>query len=219
MNLSSFFNEVRSSLFAGKLAASQVEGMEFLLAQWNEIGFTNRQWLAYALATAYHETAHTMQPIREYGRGKGRKYGKPDPVTGQTYYGRGYVQLTWKFNYETASKALGIDFVKCPDLVMEPDNAAFVLFMGMKDGWFTGKGFGDYINDRQSDYWNARRIINGTDRAGDIAGYALKFETALDAACEAPDTSQHKPHSQPSTLADQHWLVRLLLALWKAFRP
>jgi putative chitinase len=33
-------------------------------------------WTAYALATAYHETASTMQPIKEYG--------------GQTYFTRMY---------------------------------------------------------------------------------------------------------------------------------
>lgn len=219
MNLAAFFDEVRDNLFRGKLKSGQVAGLEFLLAQWDETGFTNRQWLAYALATAYHETAHTMQPIREYGRGRGRKYGRPDPVTGKTYYGRGFVQLTWKVNYETASRALGIDFVRKPDLVMQPDNAAFILFQGMKDGWFTGKGFHDYINDGQRDYWNARRIINGTDRAGDIAGYALKFEAALDAAGKAPDTPLSSPPPQPSDLRHQHWLVRLLLALWKALKP
>ncbi|MGI9513286.1 MAG: glycoside hydrolase family 19 protein [Anderseniella sp.] len=219
MNLAAFFGEVRSSLFSGNLKTGQVEGLEFLLAQWHETGFTNRQWLAYALATAYHETAHTMQPIREYGRGKGRAYGRPDPATGKTYYGRGYVQLTWKSNYETASKALGIDFVHTPDLVMQPDNAAFILFQGMKDGWFTGKGFDDYINDRQRDYWNARRIINGTDRAGDIAGYALKFEAALDVAGKAADKPWAPSPSQSIDPEDQNWLVRLLLALWRAFRP
>ncbi|MEO1159767.1 MAG: glycoside hydrolase family 19 protein [Pseudomonadota bacterium] len=218
MNLSFFFDAVRSSLFRGRLTTSQVEGMEFILEQWNETGFTDRQWLAYALATAFVETAYTMQPIREYGRGRGKKYGKPDPVTGQTYYGRGYVQLTWKFNYETASRSLDIDFVKHPDLVMEPHNAAFIMFQGMKDGWFTGRGFADYINSKQRDYWNARRIINGTDRAGEIAGYALKFEAALVAACDPSDASTHIPPSRTSTPESQSWPARLLLALWKAFR-
>ena len=217
MNRSEFFNHVRASLFKGKLKPAQVSGMEFILDQWNETGFTNRQWLAYALATAYHETARTMQPIREYGRGKGRKYGKPDPVTGQTYYGRGYVQLTWKDNYLKASQALGIDFVREPDRVMEPDNAAFIMFQGMDEGWFTTKEFADYINSAQRDYWNARRIINGTDKAGDIADYALKFEAALDAAYEAAPEPKSIP--DPITPApQQHWLAGLLLAIWKAFR-
>ncbi len=98
---------------------------------------------------------------------------------------------------------------------MEPDNAAFIMFQGMKHGWFTGTGFENYINERQRDYWNARRIINGTDRAGDIAGYALKFEAALAAACKATDTSPPLPPSQSPNLEDQNRLLRLLLALWK----
>ena len=216
MNLSVFFNEVRHDLFNGTLTSKQVSGMKFILEQWNETGFTNRQWLAYALATAFHETAFTMQPVREYGRGKGRKYGRKDPRTGQTYYGRGYVQLTWKFNYEKAGQALGSDFVRKPDLVMEPDYAAFIMFQGMKDGWFTGKCFDDYINARQRDYWNARRIINGTDKAGKIADYAIKFEAALDAAHEAP---KEPPPIPMPTAPETHWLARLLRALWKAFRP
>ncbi len=216
VSLQVFFDEVRTSLFNGRLKSGQVKGMEFILEQWDETGFTNRQWLAYALATAFHETAHTMQPIREYGKGRGRKYGIRDRVTGQTYYGRGYVQLTWKFNYEKASQVLGFDFVRIPDLVMAPDNAAFIMFQGMKDGWFTGKGFDDYINDKQRDYWNARRIINGTDKAGKIADYAIKFEAALD-ACEAlqePKASQESVTPETQT----GWLVRILSALWDAWR-
>ena len=225
MNKVAFFREVRASLFGGKLKPKQVSGMEFILDQWNRTGFTNRQWLAYALATAFHETAFTMQPIREYGRGKGHTYGRPDSITGQTYYGRGYVQLTWKANYEKASRALGIDFVNSPDLVMEPKNAAHIMFRGMAEGWFTGKEFADYINSAQRDYWNARRIINGTDKAGQIADYALRFEAALDAAYDAgipaSDTEPQPtpiPTPIPTPKPQQHWLTSLLLAIWKAFR-
>jgi predicted chitinase len=171
-----------------------------------------RRWLAYALATAFHETAFTMQPIREYGRGRGRDYGRPDPDTGQAYYGRGFVQLTWKVNYETASRALGIDCVRDPDLVMQPENAAFILFQGMKDGWFTGRRFSHYLNAEQCDYRNARRIINGTDRANTIAGYALDFEAALNAATAGSSPVPREP-------VPRHWLGRTLEAIWRSLRP
>ena len=217
MNLSVFFDNVRSSLFKGKLKASQVKGMEFILEQWNETGFTDRRWLAYALATAFHETAFTMQPIREYGKGRGKKYGRKDPATGHAYYGRGYVQLTWKSNYKKASQALGIDFVRNPDLVMEPGNAAFIMFQGMEGAWFTGKGFDDYLKGISTDYRNARRIINGTDKAATIAKYAVRFETALEAAYSAAPAAEPTPepttHDQPVNA-----LVRLIMALWNAWR-
>ncbi|MCP4410198.1 MAG: hypothetical protein GY807_21135 [Gammaproteobacteria bacterium] len=212
MNRVVFFDSVRASLFKGKLTAKQVSGMEFILDQWNETGFTDIRWLAYALATAFHETARTMQPIREYGRGRGKKYGRKDPITGQVYYGRGYVQLTWKSNYKTASQALGIDFVRNPDLVMDPNNAAFIMFQGMKDSWFTGKGFADYIKPDRRDYYNARRIINGIDKARTISNYAIKFETAIAAQMAVPGEPKPVPAPTPPE-QPQHWAVSLLLAI------
>lgn len=209
MNRKVFFDHVRDSLFKGRMKQAQVDGLNILLDEWDETGFTNRQWLAYCLATAFHETAHTMQPIREYGRGKGREYGKKDPQTGQVYYGRGYVQLTWRFNYEKASRALGIDFVSQPDRVMEPGIAAHILYVGCAEGWFTGKELADYINDKGRDYWNARRIVNGTDKAGLIADYAIRFEAALDAAYEAePIKPEYAP--EPIEETEQHWPVRII---------
>jgi predicted chitinase len=230
MNLSVFFDEVRHALFKGKLTRNQVSGIKFILEQWDETGFSNRQWLAYALATAFHETAFTMQPIKEMGgpayftriydiRGnrpyKARELGNLTPGDGVKYAGRGYVQLTGKTNYNRASRSLGIDFVRRPDLAMEPANAAFIMFQWMKDGWFTGKSFDDYLNDKQCDYRNARRIINGTDKAGTIAGYAIKFEAALDASYDAPQQPVPDPTIRK---AQTHWLARVLPALWRVFR-
>ena len=207
MNRTVFFDKVRDLLFKGSMKQSQVDGLNFIIDQWNETGFTNRQWLAYALATAFHETAFTMQPIREFGRGKGKKYGT-------TYYGRGYVQLTWLVNYRKASQHLGIDFVKNPDLVMDPENAAYIMFQGMADGWFTGKEFADYISAGNRDYYNARRIINGTDKAGEIADYAIRFEAALDAAAVAGDTPKPIPAPTPPDQTDS-LLWRVILAIWR----
>lgn len=62
--------------------------------------------ISYVLATVRHETAGTYLPIAEYGKGEGKPYGNPDPLTGKIYYGRGYVQLTWKENYERFSRIL-----------------------------------------------------------------------------------------------------------------
>jgi len=144
-------------------------------------------WLAYVLATTYHETASTMQPIAEYGLGYGRPYGEPDPVTGQTYYGRGYVQLTWKDNYQKAEGVAmdlstlerNVPLVMQPDLAMKPVYAAQIALSGMAQGWFTGKKLSDYLTATQTDYLNARRIINGTDKADLIASYAKEAEAAI----------------------------------------
>ncbi|HHX8717969.1 peptidoglycan-binding domain-containing protein [Vibrio alginolyticus] len=110
-----------------------------------------------------------------------------DPVTGQAYYGRGDVQVTWKYNYERLSKLLfntdtleqGVDLVNNPDLLLTPIYSAQATLLGMATGLFTGKKYSDYLDQETPDYTNARRIINGVDRSETIAGYAHDFERAL----------------------------------------
>jgi predicted chitinase len=138
-------------------------------------GLTLTTQKAYVLATVQHETANTFKPIAEYGRGVGRTYGKPDPITGKTYFGRGYVQLTWRSNYQKYSQLLGIDLVNSPDLAMGPNVALFILVHGFKTGAFTGKKLTDYVNINNRDFVNARRCINGLDKAQHIANLANKF--------------------------------------------
>ncbi|MDI6026703.1 hypothetical protein QBK99_10925 [Corticibacterium sp. UT-5YL-CI-8] len=184
MDRAKFFAGLRargSGVFGTSLSQGQVSGTEAILDEAQARGVPLRH-LAYILATAYHETAHTMQPIAEYGKGKGRKYGIPAGPDNQVYYGRGYVQLTWLANYAKAGKKLGVDFVRYPERAMDPRLAAQIMFLGMAEGWFTGKKLSDYIDGDKADYANARRIINGTDKKDLIAGYAKAFETALRAA-------------------------------------
>ena len=120
INREFFFDHVRQALFSGSMSQGQVDGLDAILDHWESDGGGSKddRWLAYALATAYHETAKTIGPIREIGLGHGRPYGVPDPVTGQTYYGRGLVQLTWKKNYQAFSDILKVDLVGNPDLAL-----------------------------------------------------------------------------------------------------
>jgi hypothetical protein len=153
--------------------------MTAILDEWDRRGLSDIRWLAYMLATTFHETARTMQPIAEYGKGKGKKYGKPDPATGETYYGRGFVQLTWKDNYAKIGKLIGVDLVHDPDRALELAPASAAMFEGMIRGTFTGKKLATYFSASKDDPTNARRIINGTDCAAKIAGYHKSFLTAL----------------------------------------
>ena len=178
MSRTQFFNTVRKQLHQGKLNQEQVNGYEAIL---NELDCYNlsTQEKAYMLATAYHETNYTMQPVREAywmseaWRKKNLRY--------YPHYGRGYVQLTWPFNYERADRELGLNgaLVANLDLAMQPDIAAKIMIYGMREGWFTNKKLSDYIKAGKADYVGARRIINGTDEARKIAGYAEIFEKAL----------------------------------------
>lgn len=182
-NTAAFYDVLRASNVLGPvLTESEVQGCNAIIAAC--AGQMPLSWTAYALATAYHETAGTMQPIREYGRGKGRKYGAEDPPgSGRIYYGRGYVQLTWRFNYAKAEAELGQPFVAEPDLALRHDLAAAIMVRGMKEGWFTGKSLNSFIPAKaeRRHYVAARRIINGTDKADLIADHALTFERALKA--------------------------------------
>jgi hypothetical protein len=89
--------------------------------------------------------------------------------------------LTWKYNYEKQSKKLGLgdELVTNPDKAMIPEIAIAILFGGSMDGDFTGKSLRHYINDEVCDFRNARKVINGLDRAGDIEKYAYHFLRAL----------------------------------------
>jgi putative chitinase len=177
-----FYSTARALLFDGRLSQRQVDGIEAILNEWDVRRWSDVRWLAYMLATTYHETDRTIAPIAEYGKGQGRPYGIPDSVTGQVYYGRGFVQLTWKANYQKLGALVGVDLVDFPEKAMELPIATAILFDGMHDGLFTGVGLPRYFSDHVDDPVNARRIINGTDRAELIAGYHAKFLAALKAA-------------------------------------
>lgn len=173
------------------LSKDFVNGVEGMIAAFNADGKVTYPEAAYMLATAYHETSGTMQPIYEKGsKAYFDKYdtGKLSSNLGNTpekdgdgylWRGRGFVQLTGKDNYVKASKKLNIDFVANPDLVLQLDNATKIMILGMREGWFTGNKLSNYINKSGIDYVNARRIINGTDKAEQIAKYAAKFREAL----------------------------------------
>lgn len=185
-NRKKFFDSIRLSLFDGKLRGTQVFGIEAILDEWEAGKHKDIRRLAYLLGTAHHETDRTMQPIEEYGKGRGRKYGKRLKMNGRPYtdyphiyYGRGYVQLTWYENYDKAGKKLELDLLHDPLLAMMPPVAAKILILGSLEGWFTGRKLSDYFNGGKADWVNARRIINGLDKANLVAWYAKRYYAAL----------------------------------------
>jgi len=180
INRKYFYDSIRGSLFSGSMNQAQVDGQNALL-DYAEMQSWDDRWLAYLLATTYHETARTMQPIAEYGKGKGKPYGVPDGPYNQIYYGRGFVQLTWYDNYkkQDAKLKLNEQLVKVADTALDLQIATQIIFGGMADGDFTGVGLPKYINDQQTDFYNARKIVNGLDQASTIQGYAGRYLNAL----------------------------------------
>ena len=185
-----FFSRYRDAF--GPLKQSQVDGLDALLkAMEQDKQLKDLRWAAYMLATVKHECADTWRPIEEYGKGQGRPYGKSVIIHGsdgceynRCYYGRGYVQLTWKENYQTMSSALGMrdELVLHPELALEPKTAYAIMSYGMRNGSFTGKKLSNYINDETCDYRNARKIINGLDQCDRIKGFAEQLEDILKAS-------------------------------------
>ena len=173
----------------GALDASQASGIDALLGFLEQdTDVSDVRWAAYMLATTKWECADMWQPIEEYGMGQGQPYGNPVTVTGSdgktyvnTYYGRGYVQLTWEANYQNMSYDLnlGDQLLIHPEQALDPPIAYDIMSFGMRNGSFTGVSLGDFINDSQSDYVDARQIINGLDNAELIAGYASALESLL----------------------------------------
>lgn len=181
MDRKKFFNAIRVEF--GKFNGPQVLGFERFLDEAARRS-TPLDWLAYILATVWHETAHTMQPVKE-AYWKSEEWRKKN-LRYFPWYGRGDIQLTWEENYKKAGKAIGVDLIANPDAAMDPANSVRIAFEGMEHGWFTGKALDDYLDGKDEsdvedlrEFSNARRIINGVDKQVQIGKLALVFENAL----------------------------------------
>jgi TP901 family phage tail tape measure protein len=173
--------KITSEVYSKQQTSQQMTAAQLIIKEANKQGITDAKQIAYMLATAQHESM--FKPIREFSSGRqyeGRSdLGNTQAGDGVKYKGRGYVQLTGRANYEKYSKLTGKDLVNNPDAALEPQTAAQILVHGMKTGNFTGRKIGDYVGGGKADYRNARRTINGMDRADLIAGYAKEWEQKL----------------------------------------
>jgi len=191
-----FFKAVRASLYTGAMNQTQVDSLNAIGQAWEQYGDGDPRKLAYILATAHHETGafkwlhEIWGPTDAQRRYEGRAdLGNNQPGDGKRYMGRGFVQLTGRRNYADWSKRTGLDLIAKPDLVVRPAVAARILVQGSMLGTFTGKKLGDYAT-----FTDMRRVINGSDKAAPIAGYAEKFLAALDAgAAPAPPAPPAMP--------------------------
>ena len=223
-----FYDAVRP-LFGGRLSQHQVDGLKRIVEYGEEWGYDPDD-LAYVLSTAKHETGGWMQPIREgahrFGpdytdasakravasiHAKGiisTNYALPSGPYGQSYYGRGLVQITWYDNYLKFARILGVPLDQNPDLALEWDHALDILFLGMRDGVFTGRKLSDF--NLPAEFKQARVIVNadshkkwgGSERIDDrLARYARTFAEALRASQEgvSPEPTEDTP--EPATPA------------------
>lgn len=188
INRKFFFDTVRADLFGGRLTNKQTAGLTAILDEWEKNHATSDdRWLAYMLATVFHETDRKFQGIEEYGpdsyfkKYDGRRdLGNTEEGDGLRFKGRGFVQITGRRNYTLFSRLLGVDLTGKPELALSLENSIRILFSGMIGGLFTGKTLRDYfLGSEREDWKNARRIINRLDRADLVKSYALKFYAAI----------------------------------------
>ncbi|CAM3362382.1 Chitinase class I [Paracoccus aminovorans] len=220
-----FYQRLRhgdGAVFGAVLTQQQVDGIEGILDAMAAVGDGRAKTLAYALATAWHETGRRMVPVREgfarsdqeaikavaslarrLGPGSApERYGKPVGPYGKCYYGRGHVQLTWQRNYAASSADAGVDLERDPDRMLDPVVSARILILGLMDGRWNGcgKGIAHYLpRDGADNLKDARRTVNGTDRWDLVAGYYKAFLSAIQAAGGWQETalSRDDPDARP----------------------
>lgn len=207
MNRKAFFENIKQPLFSGRFTAEQVKGIDAILDKFEKL---DPRWLAYALATAYHETGGKMVAVSEnlnysakglrvtfpkyFTAADALKYErKPGAIANRAYanrMGNGPESSGdgWRWRGRGICQITGRDNYRTygieddPDKALQPDIAVRILFDGMIHGRFTGKKLSDYFGPVVTDWKGARRIINGVDRAEKIAGEAKQFYAAILAA-------------------------------------
>lgn len=194
-----FWGIIRDNLFRGKMTQVVVDTIDTIVDTYLDQRQYNPQHLAYILSTAYHESYHrsinpNWNPVREgfansnegaisavtklFNAGRiSHNYALPH-TNGNSYYGRGFVQITWPENYRKMGNRLGIPLYENPDLALDRDVSAKLLVVGMIEGLYTGRKLSDY-GAQDFDAYNARRIINGLDKAETIKGYYETFNLAI----------------------------------------
>lgn len=162
--------------------SSQDEVVNLLISTALEEGVTNKAQIANILAQVEIET--NFKYLEEFASGsayEGRSdLGNNIAGDGKRFKGRGYIQITGRTNYTKFSNILNVDFISNPDLAKNTQNAAKIAIIGMRDGIFTGKSLGDYINSSGNDFYNARRIVNGTDKANQVVTLSNKWLNVID---------------------------------------
>lgn len=143
INRKKFYDNIRSSLFAGKLSATQVSGIDTILNEWEARKLTDLRWLSYILATIHHEVGQSYQPIEE-----------------NLNYSAAGLQKTWPSKFTPAKAA---EYAKKPEKIA---NYVYANRIGngneaSGDGWkFRGRGYVQ-VTGRANYQWS--KELTGTD--------------------------------------------------------
>ena len=128
-------------------------------------GIYSEMTMVGAMATVRVETAKTFRSIEEFASGdqyEGRKdLGNDVPGDGKRYKGRGFIQITGRFNYEKYTHRLGVDLVSNPLVALNPSVAAKILAL-----YFRDTGCHTACNNRN--WTKVRKLVNGGTNGIDV---------------------------------------------------
>ncbi|MGN7883621.1 chitinase [Ensifer sp. 22460] len=226
MNRTTFLAYARRAPFGHRLTQSQIDGMNAILDEWDRRQSTGKvidnRYLAYMLATVFHETGGTMQPVTEnlsYSAERltqvwpsrfptiasAKPFARnPRKLANKVYGGRmGNTAPDdgWLYRGRGLPQITGkanyakFGIADTPEKAGEMATAVRILFDGMIAGTFTGKKLADYFKQVDDDPVGARAIINGTDKAKLIAGYYRNFLDALEASRTPAEQPDVKPEA------------------------
>lgn len=176
------FEKLYREVLKSNLTEKNWENIQFIFSciEFDSYWSDYRQ-VANFLAQCGHESMWKYAPISEVRARRGTAlYDIQNKYWDTGFYGRGIIQLTHALNYKKMSKYVGIDLVKYPNKLIEDAQVSYtVAAKGMQEGIFTGKKLSDFIVGERCDYLNARKIVNGMDRAKDIEFYSKCIDSVL----------------------------------------
>jgi putative chitinase len=143
--------------------------------------------IAAFLATAAPES-DWFKTLREYGKGAGRKYGKPHRLTGLIYYGRGIFQNTWYDGYKNFTeyvaehwesikpRALKYKYTVPPNFVDEPELLATPYWAVEAACWYWKvNGLAKYADRGLTGFFGLQGLVN----RGNPEKKALQYDARL----------------------------------------
>lgn len=192
LNTTAFFDRLAIAL-REPISPTQMRSVYLLLKEADANGITDKNQMAYVLATCWHECR--FKSIKEIRAKPGTKVWRMQNAYWSTgYFGWGFSQLTWLKNYKKFRPVVGLDLVAFPDKALLPEVGAKILVYGMVNGSFTGAGLKSSNNlskyfqiGETPDWINARKIVNGNFQADKVASAAVKILSVI-VASELPIT-------------------------------